>query len=448
MTADSAVLPGATAQQGELSTNYKIYVLALLVLVYVSNYADRVLLGILMPSIQAEFGLNYIEVGILSGTVFAVFYAVLGIPIAMYADRGNRKAVIVAATVVWSLMTAACALTNNFWQLALARIGVGVGEAGSGPPSHSIIADLFSIKTRATALGIFSQGVSLGLVLGIYGGAQAAAHLSWHTEYFVLEGWRMAFVVMGLPGLLIALLVWFTLKEPKRGASEGHSATADAPPLGTTIAFIRSQPALLHTLGAATLTTLVGYTGVIWWPTFIMKSHGLSPADMSAFLALVFGVGSGIGIFLGGYCADLFGRRDIKMIPRVVALAILFGLPFGIAIYLVDDSTLVFLLIGIPAATGGFYLGPSMALVQSLVAVRMRTVASGLFLFIVNIIGMGLGSLMVGGLAEALKAPYGDDAVRYALLVFMAFNAWAAYHYWRAGDFVADGLKRAAEASK
>jgi predicted MFS family arabinose efflux permease len=379
--------------------------------------------------------------------MFAVFYAILGIPIAIYADRGNRKLVIVAATAVWSVMTALCGATMNFWQLAAARIGVGVGEAGSGPASHSIISDLFSLKSRATALGIFSQGISLGLVLGIYGGAQVAEHWVWKTDTFVLEGWRMAFVVMGAVGIPIALLTLLTLREPTRGASEARAFAGDAPPLAVTLKFIASQKSLIHTLIAATLTTLVGYTGVIWWPSFIMRSHGLSPGDMSAFLALVFGVGSGLGILLGGYCADYFARRDIKMMPRVVTIALLFGLPFGAAIYLVEDSNLVFMLIGIPAAVGGFYLGPTMALVQSLVAVRMRTVASALFLFIVNIIGMGLGSIIVGATSDALKPAFGQDALRYTLLVFMIFNLWAAYHYWRAGRFVEPDLKRATEVS-
>jgi predicted MFS family arabinose efflux permease len=447
MTVESATAPDVSARPGEFSTNYKMYALSLLVLVYVSNYADRVLLGVMMPLIKAEFHLSYLQSGLLSGTMFAIFYATLGIPIAMYADRGDRRLVIVMATAVWSIMTAACAVTNNFWQLALTRIGVGVGEAGSGPPSHSIISDLFPLKSRATALALFSQGISLGLVLGIYGGAQVAAHWVWQTEYFVLDGWRMAFVVMGAPGLLIALLVALTLKEPIRGASEGRALVGDAPPLSATLAFIRTQPALIHVLMGATLTTLVGYTGVLWWPLFIVESHGLSTADMSAFLALVFGLGSGFGIFLGGLCADQFGRRDIKLIPRVVSIAILIGLPFGVALYLVEDSTLVFLMIGIPAAAGGFYLGPTMALVQSLVAVRMRTVASSLFLFIVNIIGMGLGSLLIGALSDAFEPTFGKDALRYALLSFMIFNLWSVYHYWRAGQFMADGLKRAAEAS-
>jgi MFS family permease len=168
---------------------------------------------------------------------------------------------------------------------------------------------------------------------------------------------------------------------------------------------------------------------------------------MSAFLALVFGVGSGFGIFLGGYLSDYFGRRDVKLMPRVVTIATLVGLPFGAAIYLVDNSTLVFLLIGIPAAAGGMYLGPSLAMAQSLVAVRMRTVASALFLFIINLIGMGLGSVMIGGMSDALTPQYGQDALRYTLLIVMVFNVWAAYHFWRAGRYMEADLKRALDAS-
>ena len=437
MSAESAAAPTAAARTGDLSTPYKIYVLALLVLVYISNYDERILLGILLPAIKAEFGLTDTELGFLHGTSFAIFYATLGVPIAIYADRGNRKLVIVAATATWSAMTALCGMAQSYWQLVAARIGVGVGEAGSNPPSHSIISDLFTLKYRGTALAIFSQGVSLGIVVGLYGGAQVAE----------AYGWRVAFYALGLPGLAIALLVLLTLVEPRRGASDGHSFSGEPPSFVSTLRFIGSQRSLVHILIGSTLATLVGYSGVLWWPSFIMRSHGLSPADMSAFLALVFGLGSGFGIFLGGYLSDYFGRRDVKLMPRVVAVAILIGIPFGLALYIVDDSTLVFLLIGIPAAAGGMYLGPSIAMVQSLVAVRMRTVASALFLFIINLIGMGLGSLLIGGLSDGLKPTYGDDALRYALLIVTVFNIWAIFHYWRAGRFIEADLKTAAAAS-
>ncbi len=435
MSADSAAATLAPAR--DMGTIDRVYILALLLLVYISNYADRILLGILLPAIKGEFHLTDLQLGFLHGTAFAIFYATLGIPIAIYADRGNRKAVIVAATAIWSVMTAVCGLAQNFVQLVIARIGVGVGEAGSNPPSHSIISDLFTIKHRGTALAIFSQGVSLGIVVGLYGGAQIAE----------AYGWRVAFYALGVPGLIIALLVAITMVEPRRGAADGHTFEGAPPPFLKTLGFMFSQPALMHLILGATLTTIVGYSGVLWWPSFIVRSHGLSPAEMSGFLALVFGLGSGAGIFLGGIIADYYGRKNVSLIPRVVALAILFGLPFGAAIYLVQDSALVFAIIGIPAAAGGAYLGPSMAMVQSLVGVRMRTVASAFFLFVINLIGMGAGSALIGALSDELTPRFGADALRYTLLMVMAFNLWAAYHYWRAGSYMAAGLKRAAEAS-
>jgi predicted MFS family arabinose efflux permease len=438
MSLESAAVAPVSKPAEDLSTAYKIYALCLLVLVYISNYTDRVLLTVLMPAIKAEFSLSDFELGLLSGTAFALFYAILGVPIAVLADRSSRKLVIVGSVAIWSLMTAACGAAQSFTQLLLARVGVGVGEAGSNPPSHAIIADMFSLKARATALGIYSQGVSIGLVIGIYGGAQLAE----------AYGWRVAFYALGLPGLLISLLVLLTLREPRRGASEGTATVGRAPPLMDVIRFMLSQRALVHTFVGSTLATTVGYSGVLWWPTFIVRSHGLSMADMSLFLALVFGLASGLGIFFGGFAADKFASRNVEWMPRVVTWAILIGLPFGVAIYLVDNSSLVFLLIAIPAFTGGFYLSPSLSIAQSLVGVRMRVVASGLLLFVITIIGMGLGSALIGALSDALEPAYGKDALRYALLSFMVFNLWAAYHYWQAGRDMEGDLKRAAEASK
>jgi predicted MFS family arabinose efflux permease len=427
-----AAAPGGAQ---DYSTSYKIYILLLLLVVYISNYADRMILSVLMPYIKAEFQVSDAALGFLAGTAFAVFYATLGVPIAIWADRGNRKTIIAVSVAIWSAMTAVCGLAGNYWQFALARVGVGVGEAGGSPPSHAIISDLFGPKTRATALGIFALGVPFGLFVGLYGGALVAA------EY----GWRMAFFVLGLPGLLLALLVMFTIREPKRGASDGVTHAGEAPSLMTTVRHMLNQKSLVHVFIGATLTTLVGYAGVQWWPTFVMRSHGLSMADLSLFLALVFGVAGGLGTFLGGYIADQFSKRDMKWMPRIVTIATVVGLPFGFAIYLTESSWVVFALIGVPAALGSVYLPPTYAMTQGLVEVRMRTVASALLLFVINLIGMGLGPLLAGLISDALAPAYGKDSLKYALLILTLFNIWAAVHYWIAGRYFEADFKRVAK---
>lgn len=428
-------LAAAPSGAQDYSTSYKVYILLLLLVVYISNYADRMILSVLMPYIKAEFQVSDAALGFLAGTAFAVFYATLGVPIAIWADRGNRKTIIAVSVTIWSAMTAVCGLAGNYWQFALARVGVGVGEAGGSPPSHAIISDLFGPKTRATALGIFALGVPFGLFAGLYGGALVAA------EY----GWRMAFFVLGIPGLMLALLVMFTIREPKRGASDGITHAGEAPSLMTTVRHMLSQKSLVHVFVGATLTTLVGYAGVQWWPTFVMRSHGLSMTDLSLFLALVFGVAGGLGTFLGGYIADQFSKRDMKWMPRIVTIATVVGLPFGFAIYLTDSSWMVFALIGVPAALGSVYLPPTYAMTQGLVEVRMRTVASALLLFVINLIGMGLGPLMAGLISDALAPAYGKDSLKYALLILTLFNVWAAVHYWIAGRYFEADFKRVAK---
>jgi predicted MFS family arabinose efflux permease len=427
----------AAAPEGaqDYSTSYKIYILLLLLVVYISNYADRMILSVLMPFIKAEFQVSDTALGFLAGTAFAVFYATLGVPIAIWADRGNRKSIIAVSVAIWSVMTAVCGMAQTFWQFALARVGVGVGEAGGSPPSHAIISDLFGARTRATALGIFALGVPFGLFVGLYGGAHVA------TEY----GWRMAFFVLGIPGLLLALLVMFTIREPRRGASDGVAHAGEPPSLMTTVQHMLGQRSLVHVFIGATLTTLVGYAGVQWWPTFVMRSHGLSMTDLSLFLALVFGVAGGLGTFLGGYIADQFSKRDMKWMPRIVTIATVVGLPFGFAIYLTDSSWMVFALIGVPAALGSVYLPPTYAMTQGLVEVRMRTVASALLLFVINLIGMGLGPLLAGLISDALAPTYGKDSLKYALLILTLFNVWAAVHYWIAGRYFEADFKRVAK---
>jgi len=425
MSVDGATA-GSVPQAQDFSTVYKVYVLILLLAVYITNYADRMILSVLMPMIKAEFAVSDAALGFLAGTAFAIFYATLGVPIAIMADRGNRKFIIVISVTTWSIMTAVCGLAQSYWQFAIARIGVGVGEAGGSPPSHAIISDLFTSRTRATALAIYALGVPFGLFVGLYGGALVAA------EY----GWRAAFYVLGLPGLALAAVVWLTVREPRRGASDGLAhTTGDTPSLMQTVRHMLQQRSLIHVFIGASITTLVGYAGVQWWPTFMIRSHGLSMTDLSLFLALVFGVAGGLGTFLGGYLADLFSKRDQKWMPRVVTVATLLGLPFGIAIYLVPDSALVFALIGVPALMGSVYLPPTYAMTQGLVEVKMRTVASALLLFVINLIGMGLGPVLAGAISDYLTPTYGQNALAYSLLALSLLNVWAAAHYWIAGYY-------------
>jgi predicted MFS family arabinose efflux permease len=426
---------GARTTGLEFSTPYKVYIVVVLLLTYVSNYADRMILGVLTPLIKAEFGASDTVMGLLAGPMFAIFYATLGLPIAILADRWSRKHIILLAMTIWSGMTALCGVASTFPQLALARIGVGIGEAGGSPPAHSIIADLFSPKARSTALAIYSLGVPFGLLVGLYGGARIAEE----------HGWRGAFLALGLPGVFLALLVMFTLREPRRGASEGRVALGKPPSLWQTTKFMASQRSLVHAIAGATIATFCGYAGVQWWPSFMMRSHGLSLSDMSLFLSLVFGAAGGLGVFLGGALADRLARKDIRWTPRVVAAAIVLGFPFSVGVYLVDSSWMVYVLISVPAFMSALYLAPTFSMVQSLVGVRMRAVAAAILLFVVNLIGMGLGPLTAGFLSDVLTPVSGDSALAHSLLLVSTLSLWGAAHYWRAGRSLGADLERAAK---
>lgn len=403
---------------------YRRYALLLLFLVFTSSHVDRQILAILLEPIKHELSLSDTQLGFLSGIAFAIFYATLGIPMAMWADRSNRRNIITLALATWSGMTVLCGMAANFWQLALARIGVGVGEAGSSPPSHSIIADMYPPSERATAMGIFSLGINCGLLIGFLVGG-------WINQWY---GWRAAFWVVGAPGLVLAVLVRTSLQEPPRGYAEGlRTASHEAPSLKDVVMYMWSTPALRHIVAGATLASFVGYGVVLWLPSFLIRSHGLQSGTVGVLLALGFGVFGAVGTFLGGRLADRLGKQDIRWSVWVVGIAILLALPFVLVFYLVTETSTALLIGVIPALLGGAYLGPSFALNQGLVPVRMRSVASAIVLFIVNIIGLGLGPQSVGILSDLLRASYEGESLRYALLILACVNLWTAFHYFRAG---------------
>ncbi|WP_439814164.1 spinster family MFS transporter [Zavarzinia sp. CC-PAN008] len=419
--------------------------LYLLLAAYTLNYADRQVLGILTPYIMADMNLSATDLGFLGGFAFALFYATLGIPIAMWADRGRRVTIVTLSLAIWSGMTAVCGLANNFVQLALARVGVGIGEAGGSPPSHSLISDYYPPESRGTALAVYSLGVPIGLFIGLGAGGYVAA----------TYGWREAFFVLGLPGLLLAVIVAIFLKEPPRGHADAAAGVAlkdgPVPTVRETARFMWSQRSLRHLMAGGTLITLVGYAGVQWFPSFVIFSLkdgvaalGFEMAHVGLLLAILIGAGAFVGTYMGGKLSDVLGRRDVRWRSWVVAVAILFGIPFGLAVYLLPNATVALLLLMVPSGVGAFYLGPTYALTQALVRMRMRAVASAIALFIFNFIGMGLGPLLAGIFADMYQPTFGDDRFRWALLTLSPIFVWSAWHYFLAAKYLKQDLEAAA----
>lgn len=412
------------------SPAYLRYALGLLCVVYVVNFVDRQVLSILLQSIKDDLGLMDWQLGLLSGTAFGIFYATLGIPIARLADRFSRKGVIAVCLTIWSGMTALCGTASGFATLLLYRIGVGVGEAGGSPPAHSMISDYFPPEKRATALGVFSLGVPLGILVGFLAGG-------WLDQVL---GWRQAFIVVGLPGVVLAIIVATTLREPVRGLSEGIQANDDAAPTAFEVmAYLWGLRSFRHVSVASGLYAFVGYSSTNWMPSFLSRSHGMSQGDIGTSLALIIGIGGGIGIYLGGVLSDRYSRSDPRNGLRVPMWAMALAFPPGFVVFLTDSSTLALAAFTVPAFLGLMYQAPAFAVVQSLATPKMRATAAAVLLFVINIIGMGLGPLATGIISDALEPRFGDDSLRYALLIVSAGLVWSALHFFLAQrSFVAD----------
>ena len=417
------------------SSWYRWYALGVLVLVYASSHVDRQIMGILLEPIKQELGASDTQMGFLVGLTFALFYATLGMPIAMLADRTNRRNIIALATTIWSAMTVVCAYVGSYTQLALARIGVGIGEAGSSPPSHSMIADLFSEHQRTTAMGIFALGINIGLLIAYLGGG-------WMSEHW---GWRTTFIVVGLPGVLIALLVRYTLIEPPRGAVDKLKQTDNAPPFREVARTMWRTPATRHVVMGASLAGFVGYGMTLWLPAFFVRSHGLSQTETGLTLALMAGIIGGAGTFCAGRMADFLAAKDKRWLAWIVVVGKGGLVPFIVAFFLMTDLRSALLVYAIPAFFGGFYLAPTFAMIQSLVTVRMRSLAAAICLFLLNIIGMGFGPQGVGILSDLLEPSYGQESLRYALMTFCLLNLWCAWHYYLAGRTLTQDTQRAAD---
>lgn len=417
----------------QFSEGTRRYVLGILVVVYTTNFIDRQILSILLEPIKRELVLSDTQLGMLTGFAFALFYATLGIPIASWGDRGNRRNLISLALTVWSGMTALSGLAQNYWHLLVARIGVGVGEAGCSPPAHSMISDYYPADRRATALGIYSLGIPVGILFGFFLGGQM-------EEMF---GWRTAFFLVGVPGLLLALLMRFTVKEPPRGMAEGRVAATEQPSIMQTVRFLWSRRSFRHIAAGGALTAFVGYGWVTWMPSFLIRSHEMTTSDAGTYLGLIFGIPGGIGIALGGFLADRFGSIDPRWYLWVVAVALSIAAPFALGVFLYPTAGGALLFMVIPVLLGNFYQATTFSQTQGLVSLRMRAVAAAFLLFLLNIVGLGAGPQVVGVLSDLLAERYGQDSLRMSLLAFSFVNLWAAFHYWRGGRYLAADLKLA-----
>ena len=414
----------------QTSNSIRNYALGILVVVYTFNFIYRQILSILLESIKTDLGLSDTSLGFLTGFAFALFYATLGIPIAKYADKGNRRNLIALSIGVWSFMTALSGLAQNFFHLLFARIGVGVGEAGCSPPAHSMIADYFPANKRSTALGIYSLGIPFGIMFGLFAGG-------WINEVF---GWRLAFFVVGIPGILLAFIFRFTVKEPIRGQAEGKIDSENQPSIFETISYLIKKRSFRHLVFAAALAAFVGYGAITWLPSFFQRSYGMQTSDVGWYLGLILGIPGGLGIFLGGYLSDYFGAKNVKWSLWVAAIAMALTVPFNVYVYLSPTATMSFLWLIIPVALGNFYQAATFSQTQGLVELRMRSVAAAILLFIINIIGLGFGPQSVGILSDLLHSEYGKDSLRYSLLIFAFLKLCCAFHYYMAGKYLKEDL--------
>ncbi|MDT9601020.1 spinster family MFS transporter [Sphingosinicella rhizophila] len=395
--------------------------LTILFLICTSNYIDRQLMSVLIEPIKNEFGASDTQMGLLSGLAFAVFYAVLGIPIARIADRGDRKLVVTVSLALWSAATAICGLAQNFWQMFAARVLVGVGEAGAIPPAQSLIADYFAPEKRTRALAIFMSSATVGYLVAFMGGAQIAARY----------GWRTAFLIMGIPGLLIALIAFLGLKEPRKlPGRQPHEASQESLTASLRILFRKPSYVLITT--ATVFYFLVAYGAFIWFPPYMQRVLGVDLAQLGAVFGAVSAVGTVAGTLLGGWISDKMAARGIRWMALTPAIALAICCPLSIAALAVDNFTaflILFSLAGLPLSASV----PAMfGLIHIVCGSRRRAMAVAINFFFANLIGLGFGPVITGYLSDMFTAQHGAVGLRYALMIALLALLPAALAYWRA----------------
>ncbi len=418
----------AVRSGGLAITNPKIMLFALL-LVYILNFLDRQIINILAEPIKGELGLSDTQLGLLAGPAFAVFYAVLGIPIARYADNAktNRVWLISICLAVWSAMTAICGVAQNFVQLALARIGVGVGEAGCTPAAHSLIADSVPPEKRSSAIAFFGLGIPIGGLLGLIIGGVV------NDQY----GWRMALMLVGMPGILLAFVLPLLIRDPRRCADSAHFNTAESPvkaklSIKDAVREVFASKAYLYVFIAASFTAFLSYGKGLWTISFFIRSHGLSTTEAGLAMAVALGISGIIGTWLGGKMADVFGKRDKRHILTMPAFGMAIAAPILFAGYWAEDWRIAVALLILPTILNSAYYGPAYGCVQGLVRPEARAIAASLVVFGQNLIGLGMGPLLFGVLSDWLQPMAGDESVRWVLYGAAWLGLIPAFFFWRA----------------
>lgn len=415
---DTTTTAAAPPQDGQGTPGYRAWVLFILIVVYTFNFLDRQIVSILGPSIQKDLGLDDEQLGLMVGLSFALLYSILGVPIAWLADRFSRTWIITISLAVWSGFTALCGTATNFASMFAYRMGVGVGEAGGVAPSYSLLADYFPARQRARALAAFSFGIPIGTALGVLFGGLIAAKVDW----------RMAFIIVGVAGVILAPILRLTVKDPNRGGvvlAAGEKA-ARAPSFGKVMGILLPKPSFwLLAFGAAS-SSICGYGVAFWLPAFFMRSLDLTLVQTSWFYAGISFIGGVLGIGLAGWVADKLGGKSKGAYPLVPAVAFLIAMPIFFLAVNSPTPWIAFLLFLIPTGLNLAWLGPVVTAVQHLVPAAMRSTASAAFLLINNLLGIGVGLWYFGFMSKNLAPQFGEESMRYAIYTGLGFYLLAS----------------------
>ena len=409
----STAIPASPA--APISTARANVVLAMLLVVYIFNFLDRMILSILAAPIQADLGLSDGEMGLLGGIAFAALYSTLAVPLSVVADRSSRSWVITISLVCWSGFTALCGFAQNFWHIFLARLGVGVGEAGGVAPSYSIIGEYFPPSRRATALAIYSLGIPIGSAFGLLAGGYIAETIDW----------RFAFIFIGVLGVLIAPVFKYFVRDLPKPAPATPDVVA-APGLGETLRVLMGKPSFWLLAFGASIGSMLGYGISFWMPSFVQRSFGLNLFDAAIFLATIMLLGGITGMLVGGKLADRLGTANRGWYGYLTACAYLLCGPLMAAGAMSDNLWLAFIFFVIPQGLGYVWFGPVITAMQHLVEPAARTMASSIFLLIVNLIGLGGGIYALGAFSDALSGIYGEDSLRMSIAWSVALYPLAA----------------------